>query len=92
MTLLYAVPVAGDALRWLDDPRRSTAVEPGREYAGRHAVSRRRQRPAVAAIRWGPWPMPSRNGAWASIPACPAFFRIGYNAGTGELFLAYDSA
>jgi len=24
--------------------------------------------------------------------ACPAFYRIGYNAGTGELFLAYDIA
>ena len=32
ITLLYAVPVAAKGLRWLDDPRRSTPVEPGREY------------------------------------------------------------
>ena len=32
VTLLYAVPVNALRLRWLDDPRRSTAVQPLREY------------------------------------------------------------
>ena len=32
VTLVFALPVAGKGLRWLADPRRSMAVEPGREY------------------------------------------------------------
>ena len=32
VTLLYAVPLEAAGLRWLEDPRRSAAVEPGGEY------------------------------------------------------------
>ena len=91
ITLLYALPVAAAGLRWLDDPRRSTAVEPLREYVGATqfhagangrlsryplgAVAGRRQGTAIGV-----------DGQW------PAFYRIGYNSGSGELYLAYDLA
>ena len=89
VTLLYAVPVDGPRLRWLDDPRRSTAVQP------RANMSAPRSSPSAPmagcrAIRWEPWPASSRARRSASTWQSPAFFRVGYNAGTGELYLAYD--
>ena len=32
VTLVFAIPVSGKQLRWLEDPRRSSSVESGREY------------------------------------------------------------
>ena len=89
VTLLYAIPVRGDALRWLHDPRRTNDVEPGREYihAGRFraGANGRLSRYPLAAVA------DDRRGVALGIDmARPAFFRIGYNAGTQELFLAYD--
>ncbi len=89
ITLLYAVPIEAEGLRWLEDPRRSTAVDAGREYmsAGRFRVGAngRLSRYPLAAVADA-----EQGTALAIDPAVPAFFRIGYNAGTGELFLAYD--
>jgi len=89
VTLVYAVPIAGDGWRWLADPRRSAPVEPGREYveAGRFGVGangRLSRYPlgAVASER--------RGEAIAIDMAQPAFYRIGYNASSRELFLACD--
>ena len=89
VTLLYALPVAGPRLRWLDDPRRSTVIVPGREYCRTTQVhvgadGRLSQYPlgAVAADEKGT--------AIAIDCQFPAFYRIGYNSGTGELYLAYD--
>ena len=92
MTLVYAIPVPPAGVRWLDDPRRSLEVEAGREYV--HAASFR----AGANGRLSTYPlgalarMPGGKGglALAIDMACPAFYRIGYNAGTGELWIAYD--
>ncbi len=91
VTLLYAVPVAAAGLRWLDDPRRSTAVEPLREYvsatqfhAGANGRLSRYPLGAVAGQRQGT--AIGVDGQW------PAFCRIGYNSGSGELYLAYDLA
>jgi len=36
VTLIYALPVAGDGWRWLAGPRRSEATVPGREYSVTH--------------------------------------------------------
>ena len=72
------------------DPRQpAMPVEPGREYVNATPVPRR---PAAdcRAIRWPPWPTASSGAALGIDMARPAFFRAGYNAGTGELFLAYD--
>ena len=74
---------------WLEDPRRSTLVEPGREYSSTSNMG------AGANGRMSRYPFgavagPERGVALGIDMAHPAFFRTGYNAGTGELFLAYD--
>jgi hypothetical protein len=90
VTLVYAVPVAAQSLRWLHDPRTSRSVEPGREYmnAGRFRVGGGRlSRYPLAAVA------NDRRGIALGIDMdWPAFYRIGYNADTSELFLAYDIA
>jgi len=90
VTLVYAVPVAPESLRWLHDPRSSQSVEPGREYtnAARFRVAGGRlSRYPLAAVAG------NRTGTALGINMnSPAFYRIGYNAGTGELYLAYDIA
>ncbi|MGA2031836.1 MAG: hypothetical protein ABSG68_06250 [Thermoguttaceae bacterium] len=91
ITLVYVVPVEDASLRWLDDVRRSTPIEPGREYlnasrfhAGSLGQVSRYPLGAVAGDHEGT--------ALAVDPAWPAFCRIGYSAGTKELYLAYDLA
>ena len=89
VTLVYAIPIEAKSLRWLHDPRTTSNVEPGREYisAGQFRVG--------ANGRLSRWPFAAvandQEGVALGIDmARPAFFRIGYNAGTGELFLGYD--
>ncbi len=97
VTLLYAIPVPPQGLSWLDDPRRSTTVAPKREYA--HTVPFR----AGAGGRMSSYPLGAvacpggQGGEGLSLGlglgidmAHPAFYRVGYNAGTGELWIAYD--
>ncbi|MCK4293911.1 MAG: hypothetical protein KAY65_11990 [Planctomycetes bacterium] len=89
ITFVYTVPVAGDDCRWLADPRRSFEVEAGREYLnassfGVGANGRLSRYPFAAVTSAG-------RGIGLGIDmARPGFFRVGYNAGTKELFLAYD--
>lgn len=88
VTLVYAVPVAG-GLRWFDDPRRSSEVKPASElmHAGhfRAGANGRLSRYPLAAVAEG-----TRGLALGIDMARPAFFRLGCNSGTSELFLAYD--
>lgn len=88
ITLVYAVPVEGDGWTWLANPRRSEVAEAGREYMTTHpqpAGRGRLSRYPFAAIANG------RRGLGIGIDMDhPAFFRAGFNAGTRELFLAYD--
>ena len=89
VTLIYAVPVSAQQCRWFQDPRETREVEPGREYlnAGRFAAGSngRLSRYPFAAVA------NARQAVALGIDmAQPAFFRVGYNAGTQELFLAYD--
>jgi len=89
VTLVYAIPLDGAGWRWLHDPRRDEPVEGQREYmnAGRYPVGvngRLSRYPFAAVAR-------HKQGVALGIDmARPAFFRVGCNAGTGELFLAYD--
>ncbi len=89
VTLIYAVPVSAQQCRWLQDPRQTRDVEAGREYlnAGRFAAGAngRLSRYPFAAVA-----NTSQAVALGIDMAHPAFFRAGYNAGTEELFLAYD--
>lgn len=89
VTLVYAVPLPAADRQWLSDPRRSTPVAEGREYldaarfdAGANGRLSRYPFGAVAG--------PDGGTALGIDMANPAFFRVGYNAGTQELFLAYD--
>jgi hypothetical protein len=89
VTLVYAYAAAPKGLRWLENPRRSIAVEPGREYTltsrFRVGSSGRLSYYPLGAVASGD------DGTAIGIDmATPAFYRIGYHAGTGELYLAYD--
>jgi hypothetical protein len=89
VTLIYTVAVAGEDCRWLQDPRGSFKVEQGREYLNSSSFSAgangRLSRYPFAAVTAG-----GRGIGLGIDMARPAFFRVGYNAGTKELFLAYD--
>ena len=90
VTLIYAAPLPAGDLQWLRDPRSSAPVVEGREYLEtatfRAGANGRLSRYPLAAVA-GP------GGVALGIDmARPAFFRAGYNAGTRELFLAYDLA
>jgi hypothetical protein len=91
VTLLYTIPVPAAGLQWLQDPRHSVAVSPRREYldAGhfRAGANGRLSRYPLAAVA-----DPSAGVALGIDMARPAFYRLGYNAATAELFLAYDLA
>jgi hypothetical protein len=90
VTLVYAVPVVAESLRWLHDPRTSRSVQPGLEYmnaAGFRVAGGRLSRYPLAAVA-----NDRRGVALGMDMNWPAFQRIGYNGGTGELFLAYDLA
>lgn len=88
VTLVYAIPVAGDGWRWLAGPRRSEAAAGNREYVvaqAQPAGTGRLSRYPFAAVSDG------RRGLGLGIDMeHPAFFRCGFNAGTRELFLAWD--
>jgi len=92
ITLVYALSIPIGGWRWLHDPRTSQAAEPGRgEYMNasrfRVGANGRLSRYPFGAIACG-W---SHRSLGLGIDmACPAFFRVGANSGTGELFLAYD--
>ncbi len=90
VTLIYAVPVNAHAMRWLANPRLSEPVELAREY---QTVSRFPHVGSNGGLSL--YPLGAVAGAEQGVAlgidmAFPAFFRIGYNASTAELFLAYD--
>jgi hypothetical protein len=88
ITLVYAIPVNGDGWKWLANPRHSETMKANREYVTAHpqpAGMGRLSRYPFAAIADG------AHGLGIGIDMKhPAFFRAGFNAGTRELFLAYD--
>ncbi|NUQ61933.1 MAG: hypothetical protein HUU20_05570 [Pirellulales bacterium] len=88
VTLIYAVPVAPKNLRWLDGPRQSREIQSGREYV--NASQFRAGRGRLSYYPLGAVAGPQRGTALGIDMAQPAFYRVGYHAATGELFLAYD--
>ncbi len=76
---------------WLVDPRRSTAVETGRDFVNAtqfHVGSSGR----LSRYPLGAVADDTQGTALAVEPDRPAFCRIGYNAGSKELYLAFDIA
>ena len=91
LTLVYTVPIPADGARWLDDPRRSSPVKAGAEYL----LARTFHAGANGRMSIYPLGAVSRDDKGYALgldPDRPAFYRIGYNAGTGELFIAFDVA
>lgn len=88
ITLVYSIPVTGDGWKWLANPRRSEVAAGTSEYLVTHpqpAGMGRISRYPFAAISDG------KRGIGIGIDMSrPAFFRTGFNAGTHELFVAYD--
>ena len=88
VTLVFAVPLAADGLRWWVDPRRNEAVEAGREYVNatqfQAGSNGRLSRYPLAAVT------NSARRRLRSRSHVPRALRMAYNAGTGELYLAYD--
>ena len=89
VTLVFAFRQKPKGLRWLENPRRSVRVEPGREYT---LTSRFR---AGSSGRLSYYPLGAVGNAEGGKAigidmARPAFYRIGYHAGTEELYVAYD--
>ena len=89
VTLVYSIPIDSEGLEWLETPRQSMEVESGREYmnAGRFHLG--------ANGRLSKYPLGAVAGkdsgtALGIDMGFPAVYRVGYNVGTGELFLAYD--
>jgi hypothetical protein len=89
ITLVFAVPISGKGLRWLADPRRSVAVEAGREYMVT-ARFRAGANGGVSRYPLGAVADGNRGVALGIDLARPAQYRIGYSEGSGELYLAYD--
>jgi len=89
VTLLYAVPVPAEGTRWLEDPRRSSAVEGKREYM-KATTFRAGANGRLSLYPFGAVVREERGIGLGLDMARPAFYRVGYNAGTGELFLAFD--
>ena len=89
VTLLYAIPIGRGGWQWLHNPRTSVDAGSGREHMHatrfRVGANGRLSKYPLGAVR------NTNRGLGLGIDmARPAFFRIGANAGTGELFLAYD--
>ena len=89
ITLYYVLPVKGDDLKWLHNPRTSMSIDRRREFvnasAFRVGANGRLSRYPFAAVA------DDKQGVALGIDmAYPAFYRTGFNASTKELFLAYD--
>ncbi|MHC4112439.1 MAG: hypothetical protein ACYSUY_15315 [Planctomycetota bacterium] len=89
ITLIYTIPIPNNNLQWLHDPRQNISVESEREYlntssfsAGANGQLSRYPFAAVADKEQG-------YGLGIDL-GYPAFYRVGYNSWTRELFLAYD--
>ena len=92
VTLVYTVPFAAGGARWLIDPRRGVPVTPTQEYlralrAGSVGANGLMSRYPLAAVARG-----DRGAAICLDLAFPAFYRVGYSAGTGLLYIAFDLA
>ncbi len=89
VTLVYTIPVPAKNCLWFEDPRKTSSIEEGREYltANRFGVGSNGQHSRYPFAAVG---VEDSGTAIGIDPARPAYFRFGYNAGTEELFLAYD--
>jgi hypothetical protein len=90
VTLIYSAPAAGEGWAWCG-PRAETPCRAPQEYLD---VSRSSAGSGVGMSRY-PLAAITREGKGQALALDmdrPAFFRVGYSAGAGELYIAYDLA
>ncbi len=89
VTLVYAIHVDRSQGQWFQDPRQTMDIEEGREYLNTNRFSAG----ANGQLSRYPFAAVANRGESVALGIDidhPAFFRVGYNADTQELFLAYD--
>jgi len=96
MTLIYAVPVNGEGLRWFEDPRREMPVVKPRCYLNNTRTHTGRDPGIGSGAGLGRYPLAavaagSSGQAIAMDMSKPAVFRVGYSS-AGFLYIAYDIA
>ena len=88
VTLVFATPVSGDGWHWLADPRQdSTALQQENVCASRFGDT------GTGRLSLYPYAAVSRGNQGQAIAlnmGKPAFFRVGFDAGLGELYVACD--
>jgi len=89
ITLVFALPVDAQGWAWHDDPRRERTIKPRLEYM--NAVQMGTGATGLASL----YPWACINDADSALAlgldmSSPAQYRIGYNAGTRQFFIAYD--
>ncbi|MCX7826910.1 MAG: hypothetical protein N2689_15335, partial [Verrucomicrobiae bacterium] len=89
VTLYYSLPVRGDGWRWLIDPRSETNAVAAAEY--RNASSFHvGANGALSRYPFGALARDKEGRAIGLDAGWPAFYRCAFNAGTRELFIAFD--
>lgn len=89
ITLFYSVHFSAKDCRWLENPRRSVVIERAGEYLNTSSFGAG----ANGRLSRYPFGAVSTDGRGVGLGidmSRPAFFRVGYDADTEELFLAYD--
>lgn len=90
ITLIYSLPVTSSSLQWYDDPRRAEPMAADKEFMNASRFSRIGANGRLSRYPLGCVGDGQQGVALGIDPLQPAFYRIGLNAATAELFLAYD--
>ena len=89
VTLVYTTPVSGKDWRWLSNARHDVAAEPPQEYV----TTTRFEGLGTERLSLYPFAAVGRGEEGQAVAmdmGRPAFFRVGFSAGSGELYVAYD--
>ena len=89
VTLVFALPLDAAGWRWGDDIRHARTIEGAEEFSKSAAI------PCGATGTMSLYPLGAvwsqQQGLALAIDlGCPAQYRLGYHAGTKQLFIAYD--
>ncbi|MBM4089276.1 MAG: hypothetical protein FJ276_07585 [Planctomycetes bacterium] len=90
ISLLYCIPVDPAGATWLIDPRRGARVTERQEYTHASRFRDVGTNGGLSLYPFGAVVAGEEAQALGIDMAFPAFYRIGYNAATAELFLVYD--
>ena len=89
IVLVFALPVDARGWTWHDDVRRQRIIEPGLEYMNTTHIGTG----SAGLMSLYPWATITDGSSGLALGldmSSPAQYRIGYNAGTRQFFIAYD--